>query len=241
MGPHSNNINSNGLMSRIAHNLALIEKRIQQAAQECGRNPGEIQLLGVSKKCSTQDIRSAYEAGVRHFGESYLQEALPKIASLSDLAITWHFIGPIQSNKTRQIAEHFSWVHSVDRLKIASRLSEQRPTQLMPLNICIQVNISLEDSKSGIIGEAAKDFALQLSELPGIRLRGLMAIVERTSNQQRQRGMFSQLRDILNDLNQNGLSLDTLSMGMTDDLEAAVMEGSTMLRIGTGLFGQRQP
>ena len=227
-------------MSRIAHNLALIEERINQAAQECGRNPDEIQLLGVSKKCSAQDIRIAYEAGVRHFGESYLQEALPKISSLSDLDITWHFIGPIQSNKTRQIAEHFSWVHSVDRLKIATRLSEQRPVELRPLNICIQVNISLEDTKSGIIAEAAKEFALQLSKLPGIRLRGLMAIVEKTSDQQRQRGMFSQLRDILDDLNQNGLSLDTLSMGMTDDLEAAVMEGTTFLRIGTGLFGQRQ-
>ncbi|WP_455375744.1 YggS family pyridoxal phosphate-dependent enzyme [Kaarinaea lacus] len=228
-------------MSRIVHNLALIRERIHQAAQECGRNPDEIQLLGVTKKCAAQDIRIAYEAGVRHFGESYLQEALPKISSLSDLDITWHFIGPIQSNKTRQIAEHFSWVHSVDRLKIATRLSEQRPVELGPLNICIQVNISLEDSKSGIIAEAAKEFALQLSKLPGIRLRGLMAIVEKTSDQQSQRGMFSQLRDILDDLNQHGLSLDTLSMGMTDDLEAAVMEGSTLLRIGTGLFGQRQP
>jgi len=226
-------------MSRIAHNLALIQQRIQKAAQECGRNPKEIQLLAVSKKCSTQDIRSAFEAGVRHFGESYLQEALPKISALSDLGIIWHFIGPLQSNKTRQIAEHFSWVHSVDRLKIATRLSEQRPAKLKPLNICIQVNISLEDSKSGIIGEAAKDFALQIAELPRVRLRGLMAIVERTSDQKRQRGMFSQLRDILDDLNQQGLSLDTLSMGMTDDLEAAVMEGSTLLRIGTGLFGQR--
>ena len=228
-------------MSRIAHNLSLIQQRIQKAAKECGRKPSEIQLLGVSKKCSTQDIREAYKAGVRHFGESYLQEALPKISSLSDLGITWHFIGPIQSNKTRQIAEHFSWVHSIDRLKIATRLSEQRPAKLKPLNICIQVNISLEDTKSGIIKEAAKEFALQISELPGIRLRGLMAIVEMTSDQKRQRGMFSQLRDILNDLNQQGLSLDTLSMGMTDDLEAAVMEGSTMLRVGTGLFGQRQP
>lgn len=227
-------------MSRIAHNLALIQQRVRKAATACGRNSSDIQLLGVSKKCSAQDIREAYEAGVQHFGESYLQEALPKISSLSDLDLVWHFIGPIQSNKTRQIAEHFSWVHSVDRMKIASRLNEQRPAKLVPLNVCIQVNISLEDSKSGIIKEAVRDFAAQLVKLPRLRLRGLMAIVEKTSDQQRQRGMFSQLRDILNDLNQRGMSLDTLSMGMTDDLEAAVMEGSTFLRIGTGLFGPRQ-
>jgi len=227
-------------MSRIAHNLALIQERIHKAAIASGRNPSEIQLLGVSKKCSAQDIREAYKAGIRHFGESYLQEALPKISALSKLDVVWHFIGPVQSNKTRQIAEHFSWVHSVDRIKIATRLSEQRPAGLDPLNVCIQVNISLEDSKSGIIKEAARDFALQIVELPRLRLRGLMAIVEQTSDQQRQRGMFSQLRDILTDLNQHGLSLDTLSMGMTDDLEAAVMEGSTILRIGSGLFGPRQ-
>lgn len=227
-------------MSRIAHNLALIQERIHKAAIASGRNPSEIQLLGVSKKCSAQDIREAYKAGIRHFGESYLQEALPKISALSKLDVVWHFIGPVQSNKTRQIAEHFSWVHSVDRIKIATRLSEQRPAGLDPLNVCIQVNISLEDSKSGIIKEAARDFALQIVELPRLRLRGLMAIVEQTSDQQRQRGMFSQLRDILTDLNQHGLSLDTLSMGMTDDLEAAVMEGSTFLRIGSGLFGPRQ-
>ena len=227
-------------MSRIAHNLAIIQQRIRVSAAACGRDPGEIQLLGVSKKCSAQDIRDAYKAGVRHFGESYLQEALPKISSLADLDVVWHFIGPIQSNKTRQIAEHFNWVHSVDRMKIASRLSEQRPSRMAPLNICIQVNISLEETKSGIIKEAAREFAQQIVKLPRLRLRGLMSIVEKTSDQQRQRSMFSQLRDILNDLNQHGLSLDTLSMGMSDDLEAAVMEGSTFLRIGTGLFGPRQ-
>jgi len=227
-------------MSRIAHNLANIQDRIHASAAACGRDPREIQLLAVSKKCSVQDIREAYQAGIRHFGESYLQEALPKISSLADLDMVWHFIGPIQSNKTRQIAEHFSWVHSVDRIKIATRLSEQRPPGLDPLNICIQVNISLEETKSGIIKEAVREFALQIVELPRLRLRGLMSIVEKTSDQQRQRSMFSQLRDILNDLNQHGVSLDTLSMGMTDDLEAAVMEGSTFLRIGTGLFGPRR-
>ena len=146
-------------MSRIAHNLALVKERIQQAAQQCGRNPGEIQLLGVSKRFAADDIRCAFEAGVTQFGESYLQEALPKMASLTDLDIVWHFIGPIQSNKTRQIAEHFHWAHSVDRFKIASRLSEQRPSKLEPLNVCIQVNISMEETKSGIIAEAAKEFA----------------------------------------------------------------------------------
>ena len=227
-------------MSRIAHNLALIQQRIRESATACGRNPGEIAVLGVSKKCSSQDIRDAFEAGVRNFGESYLQEALPKISSLSDLDLIWHFIGPIQSNKTRQIAEHFSWVHSVDRMKIASRLNDQRPAKMKPLNVCIQVNISFEETKSGIIQEAVNEFATQLVKLPQLRLRGLMAIVEKTSDQQRQRGMFSRLHAILNDLNQQGFSLDTLSMGMTDDLEAAVMEGSTILRIGTGLFGPRK-
>lgn len=226
-------------MSRIAHNLAIIKQRIGDAAQQCGRNPDEIQILGVSKRFPDSDIRNAYEAGIRQFGESYLQEALPKISALGDLEISWHFIGPIQSNKTRSIAEHFDWVHSIDRTKIASRLNEQRPANLGPLNICIQVNISLEDSKSGIIGEAAKDFARQLRDFPRLKLRGLMAIVEKTSDLSRQRGMFAQLRAMFDDLNQDGFELDTLSMGMTNDLEAAVMEGSTLLRIGTGLFGQR--
>ena len=227
-------------MSRIAQNLALIEERIQKAARECGRDPNEIQLLGVSKRFSESDIRSAYEAGVTKFGESYLQEALPKIAALADLAVEWHFIGPVQSNKTRQIAEHFDWVHSVDRFKIATRLSEQRPSQLKPLNVCIQVNISMEQSKSGIIAEALKEFASQISELPRLRFRGLMAIVEKTSDQQQQRGMFARLRSLFDDLNQHGYKVDTLSMGMTNDLEAAVIEGSTLLRIGTGLFGPRE-
>jgi hypothetical protein len=226
-------------MSRIAQNLALINERISLAAQKCGRNPAEIQLLGGSKKHSTEEIRSAVAAGLTQFGESYLQEALPKISALSGLPLVWHFIGPMQSNKTRQIAEHFNWVHSVDRLKIATRLSEQRPTELEPLNICIQINVSMEDTKCGLLREAARSFAAQLVELPRLRLRGLMAIVQKTSDPQLQRGMFSQLRELLDDLNQHGLALDTLSMGMTNDLESAVMEGSTILRVGSGLFGSR--
>lgn len=228
-------------MSRIAQNLTLITERIQQACESCNRDPAEIQLLGVSKKRTAEEIREAVDAGIRHFGESYLQEALPKIASLLDLDLVWHFIGPIQSNKTRQIAEHFDWVHSIDRLKIAERLSEQRPAKLKPLNICIQINISMEDSKSGMLKEAAKEFAEQLQKLPRLQLRGLMAIVQKTSEQQLQRNMFSQLREVQDDLNQQGMQLDTLSMGMTNDLEAAVIEGSTMLRVGTGLFGTRSP
>jgi pyridoxal phosphate enzyme (YggS family) len=226
-------------MPRIAQNLAIINERIRQTAQQCGRNPGDIQLLGVSKTRSAQDIRDAHEAGLSDFGESYLQEALPKMFSLADLDLDWHFIGPIQSNKTRQIAERFDWVHSVDRMKIATRLSEQRPEDLSPLNICIQVNVSMEDSKSGLLGEAVREFALQLAQLPRIRLRGLMAIAQKTTDQQQQCRMFSQLRDMLTDLNQQGLTLDTLSMGMSSDIEAAVLEGSTILRVGTGLFGLR--
>lgn len=226
-------------MSRIAHNLASINQRIQQAAAACGRDAGEIQLLAVTKTHSIQAIREAYDAGIRCFGESYLQEALPKIAALENLPLEWHFIGPIQSNKTRSIAEHFDWVHSVDRFKIAARLSEQRPAGLQPLNVCIQVNISREHSKSGILRDAIYEFARQLVDLPGLRLRGLMAIPQHTEDQKQQRAMFSQLRIILADLNQHGFQLDTLSMGMSDDLEAAIMEGSTMIRVGTGLFGPR--
>ena len=226
-------------MSRIAHNLANITQRVQQAASECGRNWEEIQLLAVSKTHSVDDIRAAYEAGIRCFGESYLQEALPKISALQDLPLEWHYIGPIQSNKTRAIAEHFDWVHSIDRFKVALRLSEQRPANLTPLNICIQVNISQETGKSGIIKEALRDFAQQLVGLPRLQLRGLMAIPQKTDNQHQQRAVFAQLRGLLDDLNQQGFQLDTLSMGMSNDFEAAILEGATIVRIGTGIFGPR--
>lgn len=226
-------------MSTIAQNLANVTQRIHTAALEARRDPGDIQILAVSKAHSADRIRQAYEAGLRHFGESYLQEALPKMAALDDLPLQWHFIGPIQSNKTKAIAEHFHWVHSVDRLKIASRLSEQRPARLKPLNICIQVNISIESTKSGIVHQAVAEFADQLGGLSRLRLRGLMAIPQKTTDIQQQRQAFAQLRRMFNDLNQQGYALDTLSMGMTDDLEAAVLEGSTMVRVGTGLFGKR--
>ncbi|MGD8571052.1 MAG: YggS family pyridoxal phosphate-dependent enzyme [Gammaproteobacteria bacterium] len=226
-------------MSTIAQNLANLSQRIQVAAQQANRNPDDVQILAVSKAHSAERVREAFEAGLRDFGESYLQEALPKMEALQDLPLQWHFIGPIQSNKTKPIAEHFHWVHSVDRLKIASRLNEQRPPALKPLNICVQVNISVEASKSGILQQAVEEFAGQLRELPRLRLRGLMAIPEKTSDQQQQRQTFAELRQMFADLNQHGLALDTLSMGMTDDLEAAVLEGSTMVRVGTGLFGKR--
>ncbi|MGD8569857.1 MAG: YggS family pyridoxal phosphate-dependent enzyme [Gammaproteobacteria bacterium] len=226
-------------MSTIAQNLANVSQRIRAAALEARRDPDDIQILAVSKAHSADSIRQAYEAGLRHFGESYLQEALPKMEALGDLPLQWHFIGPIQSNKTKAIAEHFFWVHSVDRLKIATRLSEQRPSRLKPLNICIQVNISIEPTKSGIVRQAVEEFAVQLRDLPRLRLRGLMAIPQKTADVQQQRRAFAGLRQMFDDLNQQGHALDTLSMGMTDDLEAAILEGSTMVRVGTGLFGQR--
>lgn len=226
-------------MSKIAQNLANISQRVASAAQTVGRDPRDIIILAVSKTHSVIKIREAYAAGLSRFGESYVQEAIPKIEALSDLPLEWHFIGPIQSNKTRDIAAHFSWVHSVDRLKIASRLNEQRPREMAPLNICVQVNISMEDSKSGIVQQALHDFVAQLKPLRRLKLRGLMGIPQKTADQHLQRKLFAELRRLFDDLNQEGYELDTLSMGMTNDLEAAVMEGSTLVRIGTGLFGAR--
>jgi pyridoxal phosphate enzyme (YggS family) len=226
-------------MSRIAQNLANISQRVKVAAKAVGRDPRRIKILAVSKTHSAEKIREAYAAGLTRFGESYVQEAIPKIQVLNDLPLEWHFIGPIQSNKTREIAEHFDWVHSIDRLKIASRLNEQRPKNRKPLNICVQINISMEASKSGIVQQALQDFVTQLKPLRRLKLRGLMAIPQQTKDQQQQRTLFAELRRLFDDLNQEGYQLDTLSMGMTDDLEAAVMEGSTLLRIGTGLFGAR--
>jgi len=226
-------------MSKIAQNLTRLQQRIQQAGLAYQRDTEQIQIVAVSKMHSVDEIRQAYAAGLTRFGESYLQEALPKIAQLQDLPLEWHFIGPIQSNKTRAIAEHFDWVHSVDRLKIAERLNEQRPHGRKKLNICIQVNISEESSKSGILHEAIGEFARQLTSLSRLKLRGLMAIPSRTDDQRQQRAAFSQLRALFLELREQGIKVDTLSMGMTDDLEAAVMEGATMLRIGTGVFGVR--
>ncbi|WP_296233708.1 YggS family pyridoxal phosphate-dependent enzyme [uncultured Pseudomonas sp.] len=223
-------------MSTIAENIAKVGARIREAAQASQRNFADIGLLAVSKTKPADAIREAHAAGVCDFGENYLQEALEKQTQLADLSLTWHFIGPIQSNKTRPIAEHFDWVHSVDRLKIAQRLSEQRPAHLPALNICLQVNVSGEDSKSGCSPEELTALARAVVALPNLRLRGLMAIPEPTDDVAAQHAAFARLRQLRDEL---ALNLDTLSMGMSHDLEAAIAEGATWVRIGTALFGAR--
>ncbi|WP_175252701.1 YggS family pyridoxal phosphate-dependent enzyme [Pseudomonas sp. BMW13] len=223
-------------MSTIAENIAKVGARIREAAQASQRNLQDIGLLAVSKTKPADAVREAHAAGLRDFGENYLQEALEKQAALNDLPLIWHFIGPIQSNKTRPIAEHFDWVHSVDRLKIAQRLSDQRPAHLPALNICLQVNVSLEASKSGCSPEELPELARAISALPNLRLRGLMAIPEATDDVAAQHAAFARLRQLRDDL---ALNLDTLSMGMSHDLEAAIAEGATWVRIGTALFGAR--
>ena len=223
-------------MSTIADNIGLVSERIRAAANAVQRDANSIHLLAVSKTKPAQAVREAYAAGMRDFGENYLQEALGKQAELTDLPLSWHFIGPIQSNKTRAIAENFAWVHSVDRLKIAQRLSEQRPADLPPLNICIQVNVSGEASKSGCTAADLPALANAISALPRLKLRGLMAIPEPTEKRAEQDAAFATVRDLQASLN---LPLDTLSMGMSHDLESAIAQGATWVRIGTALFGAR--
>ena len=223
-------------MSTIADNISLVSERIRAAAQASQRDADSVHLLAVSKTKPAQAIREAYAAGMREFGENYLQEALGKQAELTDLPLSWHFIGPIQSNKTRAIAENFAWVHSVDRLKIAQRLSEQRPADLPPLNICIQVNVSGEASKSGCTPADLPALAEAISALPRLKLRGLMAIPEPTDDRAEQDAAFATVRDLQASLD---LGLDTLSMGMSHDLESAIAQGATWVRIGTALFGAR--
>ncbi len=223
-------------MSTIAENIAKVGARIREAAQASQRDCAAIGLLAVSKTKPAAAVRQAHAAGLTDFGENYLQEALDKQAELSDLPLCWHFIGPIQSNKTRPIAEHFAWVHSVDRLKVAERLSAQRPAQLPPLNICLQVNVSGEASKSGCTPQQLPALAQAVSQLPNLKLRGLMTIPEPTEDPAAQHAAFARLRALQDSLN---LDLDTLSMGMSHDLEAAIAEGATWVRIGTALFGAR--
>ncbi len=230
----------------MTHNLDTIHDRLQRvraaiAAAECryGRVPGAVRLLAVSKTHPAEALREAAAAGQDCFGESYLQEALPKIELLHDLGLEWHFIGPIQSNKTRPIAERFHWVHSVDRLKIAQRLSRQRPPELPALNVCLQVNVSGEASKAGCPPETLPALAREVAALPRLRLRGLMAIPAAATDLERQRLPFRSLRLALEALNDAGLALDTLSMGMSDDLEAAIAEGATLVRVGSAIFGSR--
>jgi pyridoxal phosphate enzyme (YggS family) len=221
----------------IAERLKQIQTRISQAEHAHHRTPGSVLLLAVSKTKPAEDIVAAYQAGQRHFGESYLQEALRKQQELGAFDITWHFIGPIQSNKTRLIAAHFDWVHSVDKLKIAQRLNEQRPARLPPLNVCLQVNISGEASKSGITLDELPEMCGQVAQLPRLKLRGVMAIPAPEEDFERQRQPYKALYQAVTALNRP--ELDTFSFGMTGDLEAAIAEGATIVRIGTALFGAR--
>jgi PLP dependent protein len=223
----------------LADNIAKLLERVRLSAEKSQRNPGDIRVLAVSKNHPAQDIRLAHSCGLDDFGESYLQEALPKMAELEGLELTWHFIGPIQSNKTRPIAEHFQWVHSVDRSKIARRLNDQRPPQLPPLQVCLQVNISGETSKSGATVDELPQLVRDVLLLPRLELRGLMAIPAATAEFRLQQLAFSKLRSTLDELRQLAPALDTLSMGMSDDLEAAIAQGATILRVGSAIFGPR--
>lgn len=227
-------------MTNIGFTIAKLRERIGAACRATGRDESGVTLLAVSKTRPAEDIRAAWEAGQRAFGENYLQEALTKQAALSDLPLVWHFIGPLQSNKTREVAAHFDWVHSVDRLKIAQRLSDQRPAGLPPLNVCLQVNISGEASKSGCLPTELPALAGAVADLPGLRLRGLMCIPEPETDPARQRAPFAALRGLLEQLQPQHPGLDTLSMGMSGDLEAAIAEGATLVRVGTDIFGARQ-
>lgn len=230
-------------MSIIPTNLQAVQDHINATAHSVSRDPATIHLIAVSKTCSAQAIIEAAHAGQRAFGENYEQEAIDKMAQIQaiepNLDLEWHYIGSIQSNKTRAIAKHFDWVHSVDRERIARRLSEQRPDNLPSLNICIQVNISNETTKSGLALEEARKLAHAVASLPKLKLRGLMAIPEPELNSEKQREPFRQLKQLFNQLNAEGLNMDTLSMGMTADMDAAIAEGATIVRIGTAIFGAR--
>lgn len=230
-------------MSIIAGNLQAVEATITDAVKASERTRSEVQLLAVSKTFPAQAVLDAMATGQLAFGENYLQEALDKIASVAqaqpDAAVEWHFIGPIQSNKTRPIAASFAWVHTVERLKIAQRLSEQRPPELSPLNICLQVNISGEASKSGASPEELPALAREVAQLPNLRLRGLMAIPEPTTDVAQQRAAFARVRALFDALRADGLALDTLSMGMSGDLAPAIAEGATIVRVGSAIFGKR--
>jgi pyridoxal phosphate enzyme (YggS family) len=228
-------------MGAIAAALQACRKRIGEACHAAGRVDDCARLVAVSKTFPAASVREAYAAGQRVFGESYIQEALPKQAQLEDLAIEWHFIGPLQSNKTRQIAAHFSWVHGLDRLKIAQRLSEQRPPDMPVLQVCLQINVSGEASKSGVAPEAALALATQIASLPNLKLRGFMTIPEAALDQHMQHERFHKVARLLQTAQNAGLELDTLSMGMSDDLEAAIHEGATLVRVGTAIFGARPP
>ncbi len=226
-------------MTTIADNLQAVRAAINAATASAGRTAGDVSLLAVSKTFPDSAVRCACQAGQQRFAENYLQEALQKIAALQDLPIEWHFIGPIQSNKTRDIAANFSWVHSVDRLKIAERLAAQRPVHLPLLQVCLQVNISREDSKSGVLPEQVRELAKAILLLPNLQLRGLMAVPAPANDVSVQRAAFAQLRALYEQLKTEGMPLDTLSMGMSHDFISAIQEGATIVRIGSAIFGER--
>lgn len=229
-------------MQKIDEKLNNVTARVRTAAEKAGRDPERVALIAVSKTQPAEALEQAYRAGQRRFGENYLQESLDKQTALAHLPdLEWHFIGPIQSNKTRAIAEHFAWVHSVDREKVARRLSDQRPASEPPLQICLQVNLDAEPSKAGVSLEQLPELARAVNELPAVTLRGLMAIPAPRTEFSAQRASFARLREAMEMLNTRGLTLDTLSMGMSADLEAAVAEGATLVRVGTDIFGPRPP
>lgn len=228
-------------MTIISARLQAVEARIAAAAAAAGRAPSSVQLLAVSKTWPADAVRAAAAAGQRRFGENYVQEGVAKAAELHALGLEWHFIGPLQSNKTRAVAQAFDWVHGIDRLKIAERLSAQRDVHLPPLNVCLQVNVSGEASKSGVTPAEVAALAQAVAALPRLRLRGLMCIPEPSTDTAVLRARFRLLRELQEGLRASGLALDTLSMGMSDDLEAAIAEGSTLVRVGTAIFGTRTP
>jgi len=226
-------------MTNIAKALNSVRARITSAAKACGRSPEEIVLLAVSKTKPVAAIREAHAAGQNTFGENYLQDALPKIRELQDLGLEWHYIGRIQSNKTNEIAQHFAWVHSIDKLKHAQRLSKQRPVDMQPLQCCIQVNLSGEQSKGGVSTAELPQLARSIAQLPHLQLRGLMTMPDPHSKPEDQASVFAELAQLKRQLESEGILLDTLSMGMSGDLELAIAAGSTLVRVGTDIFGAR--
>jgi pyridoxal phosphate enzyme (YggS family) len=225
---------------RVTENFRKIQDLLVRAAADAGRSADQIRLLAVSKKKPAEAVLEAYSAGQRDFGENFVQEGLDKIATIGREDVIWHFIGHLQANKTRAVAEHFQWVHTIDRLKIARRLSAQRPPDVDDLNVCIEVNIDAENNKSGVAANEVANLAAAVAELPGLRLRGLMCLPAIRDDFESQRQPFARLRELLDSLNLSGLQMDTLSMGMTADYAAAIREGATIVRIGTALFGARE-
>ena len=227
-------------MTTIAERLLAVRSRVAAAARAVGRSTDDVRLMAVSKTWPAEAVREAAEAGQRVFGENYVQEGVDKVEALRGMGLEWHFIGPLQSNKTRPVANAFDWVHSIDRLRIAERLSAQRDVHLAPLNVCVQVNVSGEDSKSGVAPEQAIELAHAVAVLPQLRLRGLMCIPEPTEDVALLRARFGLLRSLRDALLKGGLEVDTLSMGMSHDIEPAIAEGATIVRVGTAIFGERQ-